>query len=159
MTNGHHATKNGHPILMNGNGFDDGRRVSTQMFDYDQSDKEFMEEQREIGRREVQAEKVSILRLAMAIIRHDTNPLFGCDAFSFAVRETEATLEEIADKYGATKQAASKRVKQWREFLDLPPLGPMRTDKARQTFKKTTTESWKKLKQRESRNSHCQSVN
>ena len=121
-------------------------RLGMTDFDYDAADRQFAEQMKEIGRREVMVEKLDIVRKVMGIVILDKNPLLACDAYKFATRQIKATEEELGSKYGVTKQAFSKRVKQWQQFLDLPPLGSMRSEKACKTFKEKTTESWTRRK-------------
>ena len=138
------ATKNGHPILVNGTGFEGGAKVRTESFDYDEADREFAEEQREIGRREVMADLYQLMRRGFDLIIRDPNMRLAADAYTFAAGTTDVSEVDLAEKYGVTKAAVSKRVKQWQELLHLPPAAAMRSNKACETFKRETTKSWKR---------------
>ena len=139
------ALKNGHPIpTLNGTGFEDGAKVLTTAFDYDEPDRQFAEQQREIGRREVMADLYQLMRRGFDLVMGDSNPKLAADAYKFAAGTIDASEVEIAAKYGVGKAAVSKRVKQWQELLNLPPAAAMRQDKACETFKQATLKSWKK---------------
>lgn len=140
------ASKNGHPIpTSNGTGFENGARVQITNFDYDESDRQFAEQQREIGRREVMADLYQVMiQRALDLIIADSNPKLSADSFKFAAGTIEESEVEIADKYGVGKAAVSKRVKQWQELLNLPPAAAMRSNKACETFSRKTLKSWKR---------------
>lgn len=143
------AQRNGHTILEgSGTAFVAGghRPEPTEEFNYDAADQKFMDEQREIGYRMARVDQVETLRKAMFIVRRDATPLLCLDAFALALREIEATEEQIGSKYNVTKQAVSKRVKAWRVYMDLPPLGQGRSEKACESMKEASEKSWKKRK-------------
>ena len=138
------ATKNGHPLLVNGTGFENGSKVLAGAFDFDEADREFAEQQREIGRREVMVDKYVIIRRVFDWVFKDSNVELCADAFHFVTGTTATSEVEIGAKYGLTKAAVSKRVKKWQELLGLPPSAAMRSDKACETFKQKTIKSWKR---------------
>ena len=139
------ATKNGRPIpTVNGTAFDEGEKCGIAHFDFDDQDRDFAEQQREIGRREVMVDKLEIVRKVIGLIFKDSNPHMSGDAYKFAAGQTKANEVQLGGKYGVTKQAFSKRVKEWQKLLDLPPLGAMRSEKACRKFKQLTTESWRR---------------
>lgn len=148
MDNDLTAHKNGHQLITadGGSAYDDGKRVGSVRFDYDAADREFMAEQREIGRREVQVNALAILRKVADRYAQDSNPVLAAECYLYACGMSELSEVEIAKKHGVVKAAVSKRVKLWQELLDLPPLGAMRTEKACKTFEGAQLKAWKKKK-------------
>lgn len=145
--NHHSASKNGHPIpTVNGIGFEDGHPVGVQQFDYDAADRVFINEQREIGRREALMDQFKTVE-DLQVISQDENPKLAIDCYNFAAQLTDLSEVQIAKRHGVHKAAVSKRVKQWQRRRALPPSAAMRSDKACETFKEATTKSWKKKKQ------------
>lgn len=147
MTNGA-ATKNGHAIpTENGLAFEDGRPVNMATFPFDEADREFAEQQREIGRREVMMDLMAIMRMGFDFVFESANPKMAVETYRYAAGQIDVTEQQIAERHGVTKQAVSKQAKRWQKLLRLPPSSAMRSDKACETFKRKTTETWKQRKQ------------
>jgi hypothetical protein len=143
------ASKNGHAIpTVNGLAFEDGARVGMTGFDHEHMDREFIEQQREIGRREARMDVILILRECFDLISGDKNPILGVESYTYACGLSTETEVEIGLRHGLGKAAVSKRVKQWQRLLGalglpLPPAAAMRTEKACKSFKEATANKWK----------------
>lgn len=155
MSTPHGASKNGHPIpTQSGIGFEDGAPVAIHTFDYDAQDAQFINEQREIGRREAILDRYGpLLAAGLDQICQDSNPKLAAECYLYAAGMTDISEVEIARRHRVTKAAVSKRVKQWQKSGMLPPSASMRSDKACETFKKATKKSWKKRAKKNQQNS------
>jgi hypothetical protein len=94
------ATKNGHAIsTANGHAFENGERVQMTDFDFEEQDRDFVEQQREIGRREVKLDGFKILQEGVDRIAEDKCPILAADCYKFAAGITDKSEVEIAAKH------------------------------------------------------------
>lgn len=145
------ASKNGHNILaVNGYAFENGERVASTSFNYDEQDKQFILQQREIGRREAMMDGFKMLEV-INLICDEPNPVLNCLCFKYACGLTDMSEVDIAKKFDLDKAAVNKRVKRWQIMvgpwgIGLPAAAAMRGEKACKTFRETTIKSWIKRK-------------
>ena len=126
MISSYAATKNGHMLLHAALGFEDGQRVPVEQFNYDRLDEKHDEEQREIGRNEAWMDHMRVQRMGFDLIMEDENVRLAVECYRYAAGLSATSEVELAARYGVTKQAVSKRAKQFQELLKLPPAAAMR---------------------------------
>ena len=154
------AMKNGRPIpTVNGLAFEGASRVQMTNFDHEEADREFIEEQREIGRKEAMMDPLRLLVEGLDRVIADPNPGLAAECYKYVCGLSESTEVEIARRRGVKKSAVSKRVKQLQQLigdLGLPPAAAMRTEKACKSFVEATSKKWKQRPQKVHRSNPLQ---
>jgi len=139
---------------MTDNAYENGHRVPTELPEMEHHDPAFDElndkldgELRRIVDQRVTDEGAQLVweavsRFAVELRQH-ANPLLTLDAFCFAaglfILEGK-TVTELAAEHGVTKQALSKRIVAITKSLGLPPSRGMKSEKARESYRKAHTE-------------------